>query len=229
MHLTLESQLISGVAVIRCRGRIVVGNELSLLQQEVEKHRLETLKYVLDLGEVTYLDSGGLGALVRLMGILRAHRGDLKLCRVSSFVHDVLKATNLLSVFTVFPTEREGLASFAQRPAPREGPASSANSTILCIDPSRDLLSYISAVLQRAGFEVRTSCHFADASTLLGVVRPSAVICGPGVASTGPAFEKFRRLDSRIRFLMLPSDFHTSHASDAGIVLVNQLQELLQA
>jgi anti-sigma B factor antagonist len=124
MHLTLESQLISGVAVIRCRGRIVVGNELSLLQQEVEKHRLETPKYVLDLGEVTYLDSGGLGALVRLMGILRAHRGDLKLCRVSSFVHDVLKATNLLSVFTVFPTERDGLVSFAQRPAPREGPAS---------------------------------------------------------------------------------------------------------
>lgn len=229
MPLVLESQLFSGVAVIRCRGRIVVGDEVSLLQQEVEKHRLETAKYLLDLGEVTYLDSGGLGALVRLMGILRAHRGDLRLCCASPFVYDVLKATNLLGVFTLFPTEREGLASFTERSARHGGAAFSADTTILCIDPSRDLLSYISAVLKHAGFEVRTSCHLADASILLGVVRPSAVICGPGVVANGAAFEKFRHLDSRIRFLMLPPDFHTSHASDAGVGLVKQVQTLLQA
>jgi anti-sigma B factor antagonist len=229
MPLVLKSQLVSGVAVIRCRGRIVVGDEVSLLQQEVEKHRLETAKYLLDLGEVSYLDSGGLGALVRLMGILRAHRGDLKLCCASPFVHNVLKATNLLGVFTLFPTESEALASFAQRPTRHEGAASSADTTVLCIDPSRDLLSYISAVLRRAGFEVRTSCHLADASILLGVARPSAVICGPGVVASSAAFEMFRRLDSRIRFLMLAADFHTSHASDAGVELVRQLQSLLEA
>ena len=73
MHLTLQSQCIAGVAVIRCQGRIVVGTEVGLLQQEVEKHRLETQKYVLQLAEVNYLDSGGLGAMVRLVGMLRAY------------------------------------------------------------------------------------------------------------------------------------------------------------
>jgi anti-sigma B factor antagonist len=229
MNLALKSQFMSGVAVIRCHGRIVVGNEVSLLQREVENHRMETQKFLLDLDGVTYLDSGGLGALVRLMGILRARHGDLKLCRVSRFVHDVLKATNLLAVFAIFPTEQDGLASFGQRPAARTGHTLSAHGTILCIDPSSDLLSYITAVLQRAGFEVKTSCQFADAAVLLSAMKPRAVICGPGVTKDGPAFERFRRLDSRIQFMMLPADFHTSHASDAGIDLVNRLQTLLQA
>lgn len=229
MNLSLKSQLISSVAVIRCCGPIVVGDEVSLLQQEVEKHRLETQNFLLELGEVTYLDSGGLGALVRLMGMLRARHGDLKLCRVSPFVRDVLKATNLLGVFAVFPTEQEGLASFAHRPIPRPGPGSSAHGAILCIDPSSDLLSYVTAVLQRAGFEVKTCCQLADASILLSAMKPRAVICGPGIVSVGSAFERFRHLDSRIQFLMLPPDFHTSHASDAGIDLVNRLQTLLQA
>jgi anti-sigma B factor antagonist len=229
MRLTLQSQRLSGVAVIRCSGRIVVGEEVSLLQQEVEKHRLETQKYLLELGEVSYLDSGGLGALVRLAGMLRARRGDLKLCRVSPFVHNVLRATNMLGVFTVFSTEQEALASFANHPAPREEHGKSARTHILCIDPSSDLLAYMTTVLKRAGFEVTASCHLSDASTLVGAMKPRAVVCGPGVVSTGPAFEKFRRLDSRTALLMLPADFHTSHASDAGIDLVNQLQALLQS
>jgi anti-sigma B factor antagonist len=228
MHLTLQSQHIAGVAVIRCHGRIVVGDEIMSLQQEVEKHRLETQKCVLEMGEVTYLDSGGLGALVRLAGMLRARRGDLKLCRVSPFVQSVLEATKLLGVFSVFSTEQEALASFAHRPAHREGQTPPTNAKVLCIDPSSDLLSYMTAVLTRAGFEVTTSRYLSDASTFLGAMKPRAVVCGPGVISTGPAFEKFRHLDSRIALLMLPADFHTSHASDAGVDLVDQLRALLQ-
>jgi anti-sigma B factor antagonist len=130
MNLTLHSQCTAGVALIRCQGRIVVGKEVELLQQEVEKHHLETQKYVLQLAEVSYLDSGGLGALVRLVGMLRAHRGDLKLCEVAPFVQSVLKATNLLPVFSVYPTEREALASFAQGPSPREAHSWTANTAL---------------------------------------------------------------------------------------------------
>src|SRR5271170_4614581 len=143
MHLSLQSQCIAGVAVIRCQGRIVVGEEVRSLQQEIEKHQLETKKYVLQLGEVSYVDSGGLGALVRLVGTLRAHHGEVKLCQVSPFVHNVLRATNLLGLFPIYPTEQEALASFAQRPAHREEYAWSTHTTVLCVDPSSDLLAYM--------------------------------------------------------------------------------------
>jgi len=228
MNLTLQSQRIAGVAVIRCQGRIVVGEEVRTLQEEIEKHHLETKKYVLQLGEVSYLDSGGLGALVRLLGTLRAHHGDVKLCQVSPFVQNVLQATNLLSLFAIYSTEQEALASFAQRPAHREEDAWSPHTKVLCIDPSSDLLAYMTAVLKRAGFEVKATRYLADASTLLTTMKPRAVICGPGIQSATPAFEKFRRLDPRTQFLLLPPDFHTSDASDAGLDLVSRLQSLLQ-
>jgi len=229
MNLTVHSQCTAGVALIRCQGRIVVGKEVELLQQEVEKHRLETQKYVLQLAEVSYLDSGGLGALVRLVGMLRAHRGDLKLCEVSPFVQSVLKATNLLPVFSIYLTEREALASFAKGSSPLEAHSWTANSKVLCVDPSGDLLAFMSAILKPAGFEVRSTRYLADAATLLTAMKPRAVICGPGVQSATPAFEKFRRLDPHTPFLQLPPGFHAADASDAGIDLIKQLQSLLQA
>jgi anti-anti-sigma factor len=232
MHLTLQSQCIAGVAVIRCQGRIVVGEEVRLLQAEIEKHQLETKNYVLQLGEVSYVDSGGLGALVRLVGTLRAHRGDVKLCQVSPFVQTVLKATNLLGLFPIYPTEQEAVASFITRAAlhPAHGEyLGPTHTAVLCIDPSTDLLAYMSAVLRRAGFEVKTTRYLADASTLLAAIKPRAVICGPGVQSASPAFQKFRRLAPATPFLLLPADFYTCDASDAGIDMVKRLQALLPA
>ena len=229
MFLTLQSQYIQGVAVLRCQGRIVVGKEVGLLQEEVEKHRLETQKYVLQLSEVTYLDSGGLGALVRLVGSLRAHRGDLKLCEASPFVQNVLKATNLLSIFCVYASEREAVAAFTQRPEPREGHSSNGHAKVLCVDPSSDLLAYMCAVLKPAGFEVMSARYLADAATLVTGIKPRVVICGPGVQSATPAFEKFRRSNPHIPILQLPSDFHTTEACDAGSDLINRLQSILQA
>jgi anti-sigma B factor antagonist len=229
MQLSLQSYRTCGVAVIRCGGSIVVGEAVRALQDEVEKHRLETKKYVLHLAEVSYLDSGGLGAIVRLVGTLRAHRGDVKLCQVSPFVLSVLKATNLLGAFSIYSTEQEALAAFVQRQGSCQEQVHSANAKILCIDPSSDLLAYLTAVLKPAGYEVRTTRYLADATTLLTAMKPRAVVCGPGIQSATPAFEKFRRLDSRVPFLMLPSDFHSSDASGAHLDLVGRLQSLLQA
>jgi anti-anti-sigma factor len=229
MNLILQSQYIQGVAVIRCQGRIVVGKEVGLLQQEVEKHRIETQKYVLQLADVSYLDSGGLGALVRLLGMLRAHRGDLKLCELSPFVQNVLKATNLLSIFCVYATEREALAAVTPRHAARKEHSWTTNPKALCVDPSSDLLAYMCAVLKPAGFDVTSARYLADAATLFTAMKPRAVICGPGVQSATPAFEKFRRLDPRVPILQLASDFHTTDACDAGSDLINRLQSLLQA
>lgn len=228
MQFVVQSQKVGGVAVIHCEGRLVVSDGVRALQEEVEKHSLETKKYVLDLGAVSYLDSGGLGALVRLVGTLRAHRGDLKLCQVSPFVQNVLRATNLHGVFCIYDTEKDALADFAQRPAV-EPQAWSSNTRVLCIDPSSDLLAYMTVVLKRAGFEVKTTRYLADAATLLCAMKPRVIVCGPGVQSSSPAFEKFHHLDPHVQFLLLPADFHTFDASDAGLDLVNRVNELLQA
>ena len=100
MELNLYSQKIGDIVVIRCQGRIVVGAEISTLQLELEKLTQLTKKVVLQLGEVSFIDSVGLGALVRQFGVLQAKGGDLKLCQVSPFLLKVLQVTNLFAYST---------------------------------------------------------------------------------------------------------------------------------
>src|ERR1700733_12637934 len=102
MQLSLQSQTVGDVVVIGCHGRIVSGDESRALQAEIDKLTALTKNVVLQLSDVTYVDSGGLGALVRILGVLRAARGDLKVCQLSPFVEQVLQATNLLKVFQPF-------------------------------------------------------------------------------------------------------------------------------
>ena len=83
MELTLQSQSTEFVVVIRCKGRIVSGDAVGALQLETEKLTHLKKRVVLQLAEVSFIDSAGLGALVRLFGSLRAEGGGLKLCQLS--------------------------------------------------------------------------------------------------------------------------------------------------
>ncbi len=121
MNLALQSETVGKVVVIRCQGRIVTGDETLSLQQEIERHARATKKIVLQMAEVKYVDSGGLGALVRIAGVLRSYHGDLKLCQISSFVHQVLQATGLLKVFHTYALKKKPLtpSSKARNPTAR--------------------------------------------------------------------------------------------------------------
>src|SRR5262249_10845848 len=76
MRLTFENQAMDDVVVIRCKGRIAFGAEVDALQAEVNKHTkiegtdiLCVKQVVLQLTETHYIDSSGLGALVRILGV----------------------------------------------------------------------------------------------------------------------------------------------------------------
>ena len=232
MRLTLESQLMEDVVVIRCQGRIVSGTEVDALQAELDKQTQLRKKVVLQLAEATYIDSSGLGALVRQLGVLRAAGGDLKLCQLSPFLLEVLQITNLLSIFPVYPSEREAIEAFSRARRSCPDAMESSRTRILCIDTSRDLLAYLSALLKRTGYEVFTSRYLGEATTLVNVVRPNVVICGPGILGlpTGAAaVERFRQSGPNVQILHLPSDFSTTEAGQAGVDLVNRVQSLFRA
>jgi len=99
---------------------------------------------------------------------------------------------------------------------------------VLCVDPSSDLLAYMTEVLKGAGFEVKTARYLSDATTLAGVMKPRMIVCGPAVQASGPAFEKFRRVDPKVQLLLLSEDFNSFDACDAGRDLVHRVNELLR-
>lgn len=227
MQLSLQSENKGDVVVIRCRGRIVSGEEAQFLQREVEKLTQLTKNVVLQLAEVNYVDSGGLGALVRLRGVLRAARGDLKLCQLSPFVTQVLQATNLLGVFHPCALEKDAIEAFSVRPqAPVESFEVSSNR-IVCLDSSLDLLAYLKVLLQRSGYQVFTTQYPSDAVALVVGARSGIVIFGPAMRTNEAALAKFRQSAPNVQILQLSPDFSTSEADQAGPELVNRVRSIL--
>jgi anti-sigma B factor antagonist len=227
MQLTLQNNKVDDVVVIRCQGRIVVGAEISSLQLELEKLTQLTKKVVLQLEEVSFIDSVGLGALVRLFGVLRAKGGDLKLCQVSPFLLQVLQVTNLLRIFHIYPSEAEAIQAFSKGPQFHEVTFGGSRTRIVCIDPSHDLLAYLSALLNRSGYEVITTRNPSDAQLFVRVTRPRLLICGPGMQANELAMKGFTGTNPKVQLLLLPFDFSTAEAGQAGIDLVNRIRLLL--
>ncbi len=231
MSLELQVRWAGNVALVHCRGRLVAGEDVRVLHAEVERLMRETRQVVLHLGEVTSLDSSGLGVIVRLLGALRAARGDLKLANVPERLRQVFQITNLLGVVPMFESHADAVRAFAAL-APATSPAAAApKQKILCVDHSADVLACLRVLLQREGYEVHTTDNLLDAGTLATAVRPALVIVGGEVKSLAaePAAAAFARAHPAVPLLQLDSGFSTAEAGEAGAALVARVRALLPA
>jgi anti-sigma B factor antagonist len=113
MQLKLTKRTVDGILAIECSGRIVLGEESSLLRDEVKKAVTDgAKKIVLNLGEVNYIDSSGLGTLVSLHTTAQNASATIKLANLTKRVGDLLQVTKLLTVFDVHNSEYDALESF---------------------------------------------------------------------------------------------------------------------
>ncbi|HUK24681.1 MAG TPA: STAS domain-containing protein [Terriglobales bacterium] len=112
MQLKMNTRNVDGIIVVDCVGRIVFGDESSALRDTVKGLITKDARIVLNLGEVNYIDSGGLGTLVALYTTAHNAGASIKLARLTKRVGDLLQVTKLLTVFEVFDSEKEALDSF---------------------------------------------------------------------------------------------------------------------
>ncbi|HEY3988647.1 MAG TPA: STAS domain-containing protein [Acidobacteriaceae bacterium] len=96
--LTFEIGRDGDTTLVKCHGRLVAGTSEEFYQ-EVKPLLPQTKRIIVDLAELTYVDSMGLGALVRLYLSARHEGCEFKLLHLGKQVRNVLKMTNLLSVF----------------------------------------------------------------------------------------------------------------------------------
>ncbi|MBB6147419.1 anti-sigma B factor antagonist [Silvibacterium bohemicum] len=96
--LTFEIERDGNTAVVKCQGRLVAGTTEEF-QRKVKLLLPETKVVVVDLAELAYVDSTGLGTLVRLYASARQQGCEFKLLHLGKQLRNVLKMTNLLSVF----------------------------------------------------------------------------------------------------------------------------------
>lgn len=115
MQLKLTRRTVDGILVFQCSGRIVFGEESSLLRDEIKKAIADGSKRILlNLGEINYIDSGGLGTLVALHTTAHNAGSTIKLANLTKRVGDLLQVTKLLTVFEVHNSEYEALEAFRQ-------------------------------------------------------------------------------------------------------------------
>ena len=112
----LEQRIAGDVAIIKVTGDITLnrGGDV-LLKDKVQSLLHQGHKHLLvDLSDVSYVDSAGLGELVQAYATTKTRGGVLKLLNVSKRLRDLLVVTKLLTVFETFDSEAPALASFAQ-------------------------------------------------------------------------------------------------------------------
>jgi anti-sigma B factor antagonist len=117
MQLKLSSRTVDGIAVLDCAGRIVFGDESSLLRESARKLISENKRVVLNLSGVNYIDSGGLGILVSLYTTAHKAGGSIKLANLTERVGDLLQITKLLTVFEVHDSVEKALDSYRKEAA----------------------------------------------------------------------------------------------------------------
>ena len=112
MH--IEERAVGDVVVLDLKGKITLGEGDELLKDKVNSlvnqgHK----KVILNLADVPYIDSAGLGEVVRTYTTVSRQGGSLKLLNLTKRITDLLSITKLLTVFETFDSENEAVRSFS--------------------------------------------------------------------------------------------------------------------
>ena len=114
MKMTASTRLVGGVTIVDLSGRIVLGEGSAGLRDMV--HNLikdGNRKILLNLRDIDYVDSSGLGELVNAFTSMRSQGGELKLLNLTKRVRSLLQITKLLTVFDIADDEATSVKSFS--------------------------------------------------------------------------------------------------------------------
>ena len=113
MSVKLTTRQVGDVTVIDVAGRITLGEGSSALRDTLrDMIGKNQKKILLNLGEVNYIDSSGIGELVSAYTTVKNRGGELKLLHLTKKVHDLLQITKLYTVFDVHSDETGAIRSF---------------------------------------------------------------------------------------------------------------------
>jgi anti-sigma B factor antagonist len=114
MSLSLETRQVDGVIIVGLSGRLTLGDDSSGKLRRAVRDLLDedNKRILLDLGQVSYIDSSGLGELVSSYSSAASKGGTIKLLNLQQKVQDLLQITKLYTVFEVSNNEAEAILSF---------------------------------------------------------------------------------------------------------------------
>jgi|SRR5262245_19101244 len=224
MAITIQHRRVASIAVITCTGRLADGPEAEELRQTIDRVLEFGSHVILNVAGVDFVDSCGLGLLVRYTMRVRNANGALKLCGVPPQLATILTVTKLDGVFETHATEEDAIgAFFERRHAAVERPIS---SDVLCVVASADVQALVREMLTRGGFGVLSTGNVPDGLILLRATDPKLVIIDRALRH-GPQTDaalKFGALTANTPVIELEADFAQRDPVDAANVLRDRMR-----
>jgi anti-sigma B factor antagonist len=113
MSMKVSTRQVDGVTILDLSGRITLGEGSVVLRDAVHDALAKgSKKILLNLGDISYIDSSGIGELVSAFTSVKNQGGELKLLNLTRKVHDLLQITKLYTVFDVKDDEASAISSF---------------------------------------------------------------------------------------------------------------------
>ena len=113
MSMKVSTRQVDGITILDLSGRITLGEGSVQLRDSVRDLLSKGSKHILlNLGDVNYIDSSGIGELVSGYTTVRNQGGELKLLNLTKKVHDLLQITKLYTVFDIKDDEASAIAAF---------------------------------------------------------------------------------------------------------------------
>ncbi|MGA3089544.1 MAG: STAS domain-containing protein [Terriglobales bacterium] len=231
MQLRLESRPVGEVLLIQCYGRIVAGNEVFTLHAYVGDSFLKYGDVVLQLDNVEFIDSSGLGAMVRLTQAARAKGGDLKLAGVPPKIRKALEMTNLLSQFEAYDSVEEAITAAYLGSRYSRGGSGNARPLLLCVCESTDVGTFLREVLCSAGYNALTTATVDDARILLKATKAKLVVISARLQSVAgkPTRKALEEIDPSVTVLFLDDNFASQDPGEAASNLLSGVGSRLAA
>jgi anti-sigma B factor antagonist len=231
MQLRLENRPVGDVVIVQCHGRIVAGNEVYTLHAYVGDSIVKYGDVVLQLDQVEFVDSSGLGALVRLMQAARAKGGDLKLSGVPPKIRKTLEMTNLISQFETYDSVEEAITAAYLGSRYSRGRTGDARPRMLCVYESTDVGTFLREVLCNAGYNAMITASIDDARILLKATKAKLVVISARMQSVygKPTRKVLEEIDPTVSVLVLDENFATQDPGEAAEKLLSSVGNRLAA
>jgi anti-anti-sigma factor len=215
MQLRLESRPVGDVLIVQCHGRIVAGNEVFTLHSSVGDSIVKYGDVVLQLDQVDFVDSSGLGA----------KGGDLKLSGVCPRTRKTLEMTGLVKQFEIYEAVEEAITAAYLGSRYSKGIAGDARPRILCVYESNDVCTFLREVLCSAGYNALTTMSIDDARILLKATKAKQVILSAKMQTVyGKSTKKMlEEIDPQVQVTVLEESFASQDPGEAAEKLLGQL------
>ena len=211
------------VLVVECYGRIVAGNEVFTLHSSVGDSIVKYGDVVLDLTHVEFVDSSGVGALVRLMQTARSKGGDIKLSGVPARTRKTLEMTGLISQFEVYETVEEAITAAYLGSRYSRAKVGDARARIVCVYESNDVRTFMREVLCGAGYNALTTATVEDARILLKATKANMVVISARLQTVfgKPTRKMLEEIDPSVSVMVLEENFATQDPGEAAEKLLS--------